>query len=416
MEQAGVIDAERVAGSNGDPILVAEDLAMSYGGWTALHGLSFTLQRGHVMGFLGPNGAGKTTSIRILTTILRPTSGRFSVDGIGSDRPAKIRPRIGVLPETLGLPNQVTGLRVHHVLRPGSTGGEDPMRTQARSGAPRAGGACGIGRGIADQGTYSHGMRQRLGIARALVNDPVVLFLDEPTLGLDPRGQQELLIAAEADRRGSWRRHHPLQPRVVRGRRRVRRRGDPVGGARRRDRIGRGGPRPRPSGGPEADGLPSGLQRADHRPVAQGHRAAGSRCPSVGERDATAGSSGQLEVDLVASAASCGLGRPRATNRDPGRAASAPASRCRASRSKAAGCRTRSCSSRKGRWDDGRRKPRSRRTATRGRTSIDPRRLAGRVQARGGRALGRRHGRSTCSSCTACCSDSRRSCWRRTAS
>ncbi len=199
MEQAGVIDAERVAGSNGDPILVAEDLAMSYGGWTALHGLSFTLQRGHVMGFLGPNGAGKTTSIRILTTILRPTSGRFSVDGIGSDRPAKIRPRIGVLPETLGLPNQVTGSEyiTYFARLYGWRGPEARKHGLALLDLV----------GLRDRSSsliraYSHGMRQRLGIARALVNDPVVLFLDEPTLGLDPRGQQELLSLLRRIARG----------------------------------------------------------------------------------------------------------------------------------------------------------------------------------------------------------------------
>jgi ABC-2 type transport system ATP-binding protein len=199
MEQAGVIDTERAAGPDDAPILVAEDLAMSYGGWTALHGLSFTLRRGHVMGFLGPNGAGKTTSIRILTTILRPTSGRFSVDGIGSDRPARIRPRIGVLPETLGLPNQVTGSEyiTYFARLYGWKGAE----------ARRHGLALLDLVGLRDRSsslirTYSHGMRQRLGIARALVNDPVVLFLDEPTLGLDPRGQQELLSLLRGIARG----------------------------------------------------------------------------------------------------------------------------------------------------------------------------------------------------------------------
>src|SRR3989304_1751846 len=90
--------------------LVAEDLRKSYGPRPALRGLSFSLQAGHVLGFLGPNGAGKTTAIRILTTILEPSSGHFVVDGISSEYPERIRRKIGVLPENLGFPKQMTGI------------------------------------------------------------------------------------------------------------------------------------------------------------------------------------------------------------------------------------------------------------------------------------------------------------------
>jgi len=171
-------------------LLLAEDLHMSYGDRVALRKLSFNLSAGRVMGFLGPNGAGKTTSIRILTTMLEPTSGRFFVDGISSQYPERIRRKIGVLPEGLGLPKQITAIAYLTYF------GQLYGRTAAE--AKRVGMALLQDVGMqhrADSliGTYSHGMRQRLGIARALVNDPKIVFLDEPTLGLDPRGQQELL-------------------------------------------------------------------------------------------------------------------------------------------------------------------------------------------------------------------------------
>jgi ABC-2 type transport system ATP-binding protein len=171
-------------------ILVADNLRKYYGKRQALKGLTFSLKAGRVMGFLGPNGAGKTTAIRILTTILEADSGYFFVEGIGSEHPEKIRSRIGVLPESLGFPKQVTALDFLTYF--GQLYGQSPR--DAKQNALQLLEEVGLQqRSKSLVGTYSRGMRQRLGIARALINNPAVVFLDEPTLGLDPRGQQELL-------------------------------------------------------------------------------------------------------------------------------------------------------------------------------------------------------------------------------
>lgn len=182
------------SGSQAPTLLMAENLRKSYGSRLALRGLSFSLKAGRILGFLGPNGAGKTTAIRILTTMLEPSSGHFVVDGLGSDQPEKIRRRIGVLPEGLGFPKHMTG--IEYLIFFGQLYGR--TAADARTNGMALLNDVGLQQRASTRiGTYSHGMRQRLGIARALVNDPVVVFLDEPTLGLDPRGQQDLLALVQ---------------------------------------------------------------------------------------------------------------------------------------------------------------------------------------------------------------------------
>jgi ABC-2 type transport system ATP-binding protein len=165
-------------------------LEKRYGLLAAVADLSFRAEAGEILGVLGPNGAGKTTAVRVLTTILAPTRGSFEVAGVPGKRPAEIRRRIGVLPESAGYPERQTGdeyLRYHARLFGASRAG---ARTAAAALLDEVGLS---GRSRSLIGTYSRGMRQRLGIARALVNEPLVVFLDEPTLGLDPAGQRQIL-------------------------------------------------------------------------------------------------------------------------------------------------------------------------------------------------------------------------------
>jgi len=168
----------------------AHGITKRYGDRVAVDSLTFSAGEGEVLGVLGPNGAGKTTAIRVLTTMLEPTAGTFTVAGASRDRPAEIRSAIGVLPERSGYPGRQTGseyLRYYARLY-GQTRASARATTDAL--LERVGLAERAGSEIA---TYSRGMRQRLGIARALVNEPRVVFLDEPTLGLDPAGQRQML-------------------------------------------------------------------------------------------------------------------------------------------------------------------------------------------------------------------------------
>jgi ABC-2 type transport system ATP-binding protein len=168
----------------------ADGVARHYGSLVAVDDLSFAVEAGEILGVLGPNGAGKTSAIRVLTTILPPTRGRFTVAGVPHTRPAEIRRRVGVLPESAGYPERETGAEYLRYFARLYGAGRSAAQASAADLLARVGLAERADSLIA---TYSRGMRQRLGIARALVNEPQVVFLDEPTLGLDPAGQREVL-------------------------------------------------------------------------------------------------------------------------------------------------------------------------------------------------------------------------------
>ena len=200
MERGAVDSSRNIAGMTA--VVEAHGIARHFGSLVAVDDLTFAVQPGEVLGLLGPNGAGKTTAVRMLTTILAPSSGSFSVAGIPHSRPDEIRRRIGVLPESAGYPGVQTGEQylTYHARLYGHS------RVRAREIARSLLDELGLlERGGSPIAVYSRGMRQRLGIARALVNGPVAVFLDEPTLGLDPAGQRQVLqiVRAIARERGA---------------------------------------------------------------------------------------------------------------------------------------------------------------------------------------------------------------------
>ncbi|MFD1721639.1 ATP-binding cassette domain-containing protein [Amnibacterium endophyticum] len=173
------------------PVVVAEDLVKVFGrDVRALDGVSLSVEPGTVLGLLGPNGAGKTTTVNVLTTLLRPDSGRAVVAGVDVVRdPAAARRAIGLAGQYAAVDEMLTGFenlvlvgRLNHLPTADA-------RARARELLDRFGLADAAKRPAK---TYSGGMRRRLDLAAALVARPPVLFLDEPTTGLDPRSRVDL--------------------------------------------------------------------------------------------------------------------------------------------------------------------------------------------------------------------------------
>jgi ABC-2 type transport system ATP-binding protein len=170
-----------------EPAIFTEGLEKSYGAVRALCGVDLAARRGTVLGLLGPNGAGKTTAVRILATLLTPDAGRARVAGLDVvEDAAALRSRIGLAGQYAAVDENLTGLenlemvgRLYHL-------GKTESRRRAGDLLERFELTEAGGRPVK---TYSGGMRRRLDLAAALVAEPAVLFLDEPTTGLDPRGR-----------------------------------------------------------------------------------------------------------------------------------------------------------------------------------------------------------------------------------
>ena len=172
-------------------IIETEGLTKKYDSYTAVDNLTLQIREGEVFGFLGPNGAGKTTTLLMFLGLTEPTSGKVRVSGLDPTRePLRIKEKVGYLPENVGfyddmdarqnlryvarlnrIPDDVSVKRINELLKLVGLMEEADKKV----------------------GAYSKGMRQRLGIAEVLVKEPKIIFLDEPTIGLDPDGTNRML-------------------------------------------------------------------------------------------------------------------------------------------------------------------------------------------------------------------------------
>jgi ABC-2 type transport system ATP-binding protein len=179
-----------------EPIIRTSGLSKRYGDQLAVRNLTLEVPAGEIFGFLGPNGAGKTTTILMLMGLSEPSAGSARVCGFDPTREAvKVKRVVGYLPENVGFYDDMTA--VDNLLYVAHLNGLADGAARARIGATLE------AVGLADEarkrvGAFSRGMRQRLGIAEVLVKEPRAVFLDEPTMGLDPDGTGRMLEMIQA--------------------------------------------------------------------------------------------------------------------------------------------------------------------------------------------------------------------------
>ncbi|WP_276351856.1 ABC transporter ATP-binding protein [Cohnella caldifontis] len=178
-----------------NPVIELKSLVKKYGDFTAVDYLSLNVYPGEIFGLLGPNGAGKTTTILMMLGLTEPTSGSVKVCGIDSTRnPMQVKRKVGYMPDDVGFyedrsafDNLMYTSGLNRI--PPKEGRERALRLLERVGLAEA--------AHKRVGTFSRGMRQRLGLADVLIKQPEVIILDEPTLGIDPEGVRELLALIE---------------------------------------------------------------------------------------------------------------------------------------------------------------------------------------------------------------------------
>ncbi|HVS36578.1 MAG TPA: ABC transporter ATP-binding protein [Gemmataceae bacterium] len=176
--------------ASGQAVVETKELTKKYGGFVALDRLTMSVRRGEILGFVGPNGAGKTTTIKILVGLARPTGGSASIAGADCVRDARrIKRLVGYMPDTFG---SYDNMRVGEYLD--FFGAAFGLRRRFR--AQRIGEVLELAAAASFRDQYvetlSHGMKQRVAIARTLLHDPDVLILDEPANGLDPQARIEM--------------------------------------------------------------------------------------------------------------------------------------------------------------------------------------------------------------------------------